>query len=113
MPEIELFQAFQTQNWYAVAALLMFGLLALLKANPFGRVIWDWLDQHNAKAAVPVALAFATGFTEAYTAGVEWPVAILRGVSAIIFVALPAMGVHSALKDSALPYGGTPNNLEK
>lgn len=108
--EQQLFQAFQAQNWYAVAALVLFGIIAFFKTSPFGRLIWDYLDVHKAKFAVPVFVAFASGFTVAFSEGLSWQVALLRGMTAILWIAGPAMGLHGALKDSALPYSGSGGN---
>lgn len=105
--EQDLVKAFEAQNWYAVAALIMFGAIAFIKTSQFGRVLWDYLDVHKLKFAVPVFLAFATGFSTAFSEGLDWRVALLRGISAILWIATPAMGLHSALKDSPIPYSGS------
>jgi hypothetical protein len=102
----QIVKAFEAQNWYVIAALCLFGVIAFFKTSPFGRLLWDYLDVHKAKFAVPVVIAFATGFTAAFSEGFDWRVSLLRGISAILWIATPAMGLHGALKDSSLPYGG-------
>jgi hypothetical protein len=103
----ELVKAFEAQNWYVIAALILFGLIAFFKTSPFGRLLWDYLDIHKAKFVVPVFLAFATGFTASFSEGFDWRVSLFRGISAILWIATPAMGLHGALKDSPIPYSGS------
>lgn len=94
--------AIEAQNWYAVAAIVIGGLIFAWKR--FAPVLWEKIPGHW-RFLVPLAMAAATGFVAAFYEGKELPVALLKSVVAAFYAGLPAAGGHHALKDMPIPYG--------
>lgn len=99
----DLIPAIQGRNWYAVAALAIWAIVAFAKNRapelyyriPDG---WRWLP--------PVLLAAATGFVDGFASGLPWQQASMRALFAVVTMGVGAMGVHGALAASPLKYGG-------
>lgn len=99
----DLIPAIQGRNWYAVAALAIWAIVAFAKNRapewyyriPDG---WRWLP--------PVLLAAATGFVDGFASGLPWQQAATRALFAVVTMGVGAMGVHGALAASPLKYGG-------
>lgn len=99
----DLIPAIQGRNWYAVASIVIWAIVAFAKSRapewyyriPDG---WRWLP--------PVLLAAATGFTDGFTTGLSWQQALARAGFAVVTMGVGAMGVHGALAASPLKYGG-------
>lgn len=104
----DLIPAIQGRNWYAVAAIVIWALIALWKNRapeiyyriPDG---WRWLP--------PVLLAACTGFVDGFASGLPWRQAALRALFAVLTMGVGAMGLHGAAKASPLPYGGGPSGV--
>lgn len=111
--EQSIYDALMAEQWYPLAALLLFGLVAFLKNAPLGKEAWAWLDAHRARWVAPVVIAFATGFSGAFFESAPWGVALLKGLSAVLYIGLGSMGLHSALRDSPAPYEGSVTNGEE
>lgn len=102
----DLIPAIQNRNWYAVAALAIWAIVAFAKNRapelyyriPDG---WRWLP--------PVLLAAATGFVDGFASGLPWQQASMRALYAVVTMGVGAMGIHGAAKASPLPYGGGPS----
>jgi len=102
----DLIPAIQGRNWYAVAALAVWAIVAFAKnrAPEFYYRIpdgWRWLP--------PVLLAAATGFTDGFASGLPWQQAAMRALFAVVTMGVGAMGLHGALAASPLKYGGGPS----
>lgn len=99
----DLIPAIQGRNWYAVASIVIWAIVALVKNRapewyyriPDG---WRWLP--------PVLLAAATGFVDGFASGLPWQQAAMRALFAVVTMGVGAMGVHGALAASPLKYGG-------
>lgn len=107
-PTFESFQtAVQARSWYPVAGVVLWFLLKLWKDHLGGKLLprvpegWRW--------APPLLIAAATGFVDGYLSGLPLRDAGLRALFALFAIALPAMGVQSAVKES--PLGGPPGTL--
>lgn len=102
----DIIPAIQGRNWYAVAALVIWAIVAVAKSRapelyyriPDG---WRWLP--------PVLLAAATGFVDGFASGLPWQQAATRALFAVLTMGVGAMGVHGALAASPLKYGGGPS----
>lgn len=102
----DIIPAIQGRNWYAVAALVIWAIVAFAKSRapelyyriPDG---WRWLP--------PVLLAAATGFVDGFASGLPWQQAATRALFAVLTMGVGAMGVHGALAASPLKYGGGPS----
>jgi len=94
----QLHEAVRFHDWYAAAAILLGGVVFLLrKASPslWQRLPngWRWLP--------PVAGAAAAGFIGAHAAGKPMTAALLDAANAVFFVGLPAAGGHGVFKELA------------
>lgn len=102
----DIIPAIQGRNWYALAALAIWALIAIWKQRspelyyriPDG---WRWLP--------PVLLAVCTGFVDGFASGLPWRQAALRALFAVLTMGIGAMGIHGAAKASPLSYGGGPS----
>lgn len=104
----QLLPAIQNRNWYAVAAIAVWLVIAAWKRyapEVYYRIPdgWRWLP--------PVLLAVCTGFVDGYLSGLPWQQSALRALFAALTMGVGAMGVHGAVAASPLPYGGGPSLL--
>lgn len=94
--------AVEAQNWYAVAAIVIGGLVYLWKR--FAPLFWEKIPS-NWRFLVPLFMAAATGFVAAFNEEEALPVALLKAVVAAFYAGLPAAGGHHVLSDLPIPYG--------
>lgn len=94
--------AIEAQNWYAVAAVIIGGLVFVWKR--FALVLWEKIPS-NWRFLVPLLMAAATGFVAAFNEKEALPVALLKAAVAAFYAGLPAAGGHHVLSDLPIPYG--------
>ncbi len=95
--------AVRDRDWYAL-------LFAAIWAT-----VWVW-RRYDTKLypkiptrlqwAVPLVLAAATAFVDAYASHKTWKEALALAVYAVLIGGLGSMGIHSALQNSSVPYAG-------
>lgn len=100
---VEIFSAFTSRNWYALAAIALMLLIQYAKANesslwtktPIGvRFVW------------PIGLGAAVAFVHAFLLKEPLAQAGIDVLNSLWQIALPAMGFSAALRESPLPWSG-------
>lgn len=95
--EEQFVEALNAKNWYAIAALVVFGVIFFVKKSPWAPKVWDVIPD-QLKWLGPILLGAATGFVDAFQAGLPWQQALIKMVAGAVFIGGVAMGVHSAIK---------------
>lgn len=104
-----IFAAFQMHNWYALAALVLMGLLQVIRSNrvPFLTKLWyrvpdgwRWLG--------PLLFGASTAFVTAFANGLSFAQACAAIVGGIFGIGFPSMGIHAAAKESPVHIDGGP-----
>lgn len=99
----DLLTAIQSRAWYPIVGIALWLAMDLWKRlapNLSAKIPdgWRWLP--------PVVVAAAGGFVDAYQSGASAGLAACVALYAVLGVAAPSMGLHSALRESPLPYAG-------
>ena len=87
-----------------MAVLLTF-VLQIAKVSPYTKTLYAKTPE-GVRWLLPVLSGAAIGFVHGYQAGYGVIGALTEAVMGIFGVSLTSMGVHSALKDSPLPWNG-------
>lgn len=98
-------EALEARDWYAAAAVAIWA--AVYGWRRFAPRVWERIP-NGWRWVPPVALAACAGFVEAHAVGNGWRVAAFQALGAGVWAGFASMGLHSALKESPLPYGSPP-----
>lgn len=105
----EITQAIEMKDWYAVAALVLLGVLWAWRR--FGRRFWDKIPKRW-RWAVPALVAGVSGFVAEYQAGAPVAEALKAALTAVFGIGAGASGLHAWMTNSKLPYNTKPPQAE-
>jgi hypothetical protein len=105
---MEMIQAFQLRDWYALAALSVALFVQVIRKMQGTRELWR-LVPDGYRWLIPVALGACVGFIQAYQEGKSWQAALIVALGGALGIGVPAMGVHAAMKESWTPSNGKAN----
>lgn len=97
--------ALEVRDWYAVAALVLFGLVKVWRSAPVTGKLWAAVPT-GWRFLPPLVAAASVGFSDAWQQGLPVSAALMQALGSAIWIGLPAMGLHGALKESPIPYEG-------
>lgn len=101
---LEEFQrAVSDRNWYAVGAIVLWAVVWLWRR--YDPVLYPKIPA-RAQWLVPIALAAAAGFVDAFMSKLPIGEAAFRALFAAVSMGVGSMGIHSALQNSPVPYAG-------
>lgn len=97
--------ALRVHDWYAIVAIVMLLTIQLFRSHPLTADTWQKIPE-GWRFLPAVITSFSIAFVKAFLDKAAPLDAVVAGVGGVLGIAIPAMGLAAALKESKLPWDG-------